>query len=127
MSEFGGLRKHEKHAVYNWLALGNATLLQLAFLGESDLTFPWLGYASLLQMAFLGESDVTFPWEKFPIGTTKYIIIIFKKFGWDVVVQPNPGFQLTKLWESKDSLADLDAVVAIVHGAGQAALLAVLL
>ena len=37
-----------------------------------------------------------------------------------------PNWVLTKLWESKDSLADLDAVVAIVHGASQAILLAVI-
>ena len=36
------------------------------------------------------------------------------------------NWTLTKLWESKDSLADLDAVVAIVHGASQAILLAVI-
>ena len=41
--EFGGLSKHEKthHALYKWLGLGGATLLQLAFLGEGDPNFPW--------------------------------------------------------------------------------------
>ena len=41
--EFCGLWKHEKtqHALYNQFGLGRATLLQLAFLGESDLNFPW--------------------------------------------------------------------------------------
>ena len=35
--------KHEKtkHAVYNELGSGSATLLHLAFLRESDPTFPW--------------------------------------------------------------------------------------
>ena len=43
MSEFGGLWKHEKtqHALYNELGLGSATLLQLAFLLESDPNFRW--------------------------------------------------------------------------------------
>ena len=43
MSEFGGLWKHEKtqHARYNDLRFGSATLLQLAFLRESDPNFPW--------------------------------------------------------------------------------------
>ena len=43
MSEFGGLRKHNmtQHALYNSLGLGSATLLELAFLGESDLNLPW--------------------------------------------------------------------------------------
>ena len=50
MSEFGGLRKHEKtkHALIIKLGLGSATLLQLAFLGEI-------------------ESDPNFPWEKIPL------------------------------------------------------------
>ena len=43
MSAFGGLWKHEKtqHALYNELGLGSMTMLQLAFLGESDPNFPW--------------------------------------------------------------------------------------
>ena len=38
-----GLWKHKKtqHALYNILGLGSATLLQLAFIGESDPNFPW--------------------------------------------------------------------------------------
>ena len=43
---FGGLRKHEKtlHGLdnYVYLGLGSATLLQLAFFGESDPNSPWL-------------------------------------------------------------------------------------
>ena len=52
MSDFGELWKHKKtqHAL-NKLGLGNATLLQLAFLGESDPYFPWeklpLGHQSV--------------------------------------------------------------------------------
>ena len=41
MSGFGGLWKHEKTQHFNYLGLGSATLLQLAFLGESDPNFPW--------------------------------------------------------------------------------------
>ena len=46
MSEFGGLWKHEKtqHALYLrffTLMLGSMTLMQLAFLEESDRNFPW--------------------------------------------------------------------------------------
>ena len=38
-----------------------------------------MGNATLLQLAFLGEIDLNFPWEKFPLGpqsvqnTTKYL------------------------------------------------------
>ena len=40
--EFGGLWKHEKtqRAVCNEIGLGSATLLRLAFLGESDPKSP---------------------------------------------------------------------------------------
>ena len=44
MSKFGGLWKHEKtqYAINKQLGLpGSATLLQGAFLGESDQKFPW--------------------------------------------------------------------------------------
>ena len=56
LSELGGLRKHEKtqHALYNYLGLGVATLLQLALLGESrpefpmgDFLFPLMGQQSV--------------------------------------------------------------------------------
>ena len=42
MPEFGGLWKHEKtqHTLYVYLGLGRATLLLVAFLGESDPNFP---------------------------------------------------------------------------------------
>ena len=52
MSEFGGVWKHEKtqHALFNYLGLGSATLLQLAFLWGKRPEFP------------MGE---------IPIGTTK--------------------------------------------------------
>ena len=43
MSEFGGLWTHEKtqRALFNELGLGSTTLLQVAFLGESDPNFSW--------------------------------------------------------------------------------------
>ena len=42
MSVFGGLQKHKNthHARYKYLGLGSTTLLQLAFLGESNPNFP---------------------------------------------------------------------------------------
>ena len=50
MSEYGGLRKHEKtqHATLRLIRLGSA--------------------ARLLPPAFLRESDPNFPWETFPLG-----------------------------------------------------------
>ena len=71
MSEFGGLRKHEKtqHALYNELGLDSATLLRLAFLVEKRSEFPTGKFPLGQQKCTNTNTCMHFPTKNSPFGS----------------------------------------------------------